>query len=331
MTQHFLLSNHARTLSLTAVARMSEREAEKMFAAIRWTNTDGAPVCPHCDCMRVYECRRPNGGPRWRCKACRKDFTLTSGTLFAFHKMELRTYLMAVAIFVNEVKGKSALALSRDLDVQYKTAFVLSHKLREAMALESKGLRVGGNGKSVEIDGGYFGGYIKPSNHVENRRDRRLFKNQNGKRQVVVVVRERDGRTLPAVFKSEASSQTFIRSRVEKGTVIHADEGVGWNDLQARYEMRRINHQQAYSADGACTNGAEEFFSRMRRAEIGHHHHIAGTYLARYAQEAAWREDHRRNTNGDQLCMVAFLASMSKPSVDFCGYWQRSKISSPTI
>jgi hypothetical protein len=53
--------------------------------------------------------------------------------------------------------------------------------------------------------------------------------------------------------------------------------------------MKRINHLEAYSADGACTNQAELFFSRMRRAEIGHHHHIAGAYLLRYAQEASWR------------------------------------------
>ena len=117
--------------------------------------------------------------------------------------MPLRNYLAAIAIFCNEVKGKSALALSRDLDVQYKTAFVLAHKLREAMASELKGLRLGGDGETVEVDGGYFGGYVKPANLKENRRDRRLAKNQNGKRQVVVVMRERGGRTLPAVFKSE--------------------------------------------------------------------------------------------------------------------------------
>jgi transposase-like protein len=324
MSQHFLLSSHARTLSLTAVARMTEKEAEATFAAIRWADSDGKPFCPHCGCVTVYECRRPNGAPRWRCKGCRKDFTLTSGTLFAFHKLPLRTYLLAIVIFCNEVKGKSALALSRDLDVQYKTAFVLSHKMREAMAADYKGSRIGGEGKTVEIDGAYFGGYIKPSNHVENRRDRRLFKNQNGKRQVVVVIRGRDGRTLTSTFKTEAASQSFIRSRVEKGTVIHADEGSGWNDLNSRYEMRRINHQEAYSKDGACTNNAEEFFSRMRRAEIGHHHHIAGVYLTRYAQEAAWREDNRRSSNGDQFCGVVSLAAHSKPSVDFCGYWQRS-------
>jgi hypothetical protein len=87
--------------------------------------------------------------------------------------------------------------------------------------------------------------------------------------------------------------------------------------------MRRINHKEAYSADGACTNMAEEFFSRLRRAEIGHHHHIAGTYLLRYAQEASWREDNRRVANGEQTQRVAHLAMKAKPSVDFSAYWQR--------
>jgi hypothetical protein len=70
---------------------------------------------------------------------------------------------------------------------------------------------------------------------------------------------------------------------------------------------------------------AEEFFSRMRRAEIGHHHHIAGQYLLRYAQEASWREDNRRVDNGAQVSRVAELAMKRKPSVDFSGYWQRHK------
>ena len=65
------------------------------------------------------------------------------------------------------------MALSRDLGTSYKTAFVLAHKLREAMAEEMNGRVVGGAGKVAEVDGGYFGGYIKPANHKENRRDRR--------------------------------------------------------------------------------------------------------------------------------------------------------------
>ena len=223
------------------------------------------------------------------------------------------------------MKGKSALALSRDLDCQYKTAFVLAHKLREAMSHDVRGLHLGGDGEVVEVDGAYFGGYIKPANQKENRRDRRLAKNQNGKRQVVVVMRERGGRTLPAVFKSEGAALGFIASRVGKGTMIQADEAGSWNDLQARFAMARIDHQSLYSdRRGVYTNGAEEFFSRLRRAEIGHHHHIAGAYLVRYAQESAWREDHRRVDNKTQVRAVAGLALAARPSVDWSGYWQRA-------
>ena len=324
MSQHFLLSAKARTLSIGAVMRMTDEQAETMFAAIRWTETAGNAVCPHCGCPTCYEARRPNGALRFRCKACRKDFSLTSGTLFAFHKMPLRTYLVAIVIFCNEVKGKSALALSRDLDVQYKTAFVLAHKLREAMSTEVRGHQLGGPGKVVEIDGGYFGGYIKPANHKMNRVDRRLARNQNGKRQCVVVIRERDGKVLPAAFRSESAALSFIRNRVARETEIMVDESSAWNDLSARYVVKTINHQLAYSADGACTNGAESFFSRMRRGEQGHHHHISGVYLGRYAQESAWREDNRRATNGAQVTGVVALALKARPSVDFCGYWQRA-------
>ena len=174
------------------------------------------------------------------------------------------------------------------------------------------------------VDGGYFGGYVKPANLRENRRDRRLLRNQTGKRQCVVVVRQRDGRTMPSAFPTEAAAMAFIRNHVATGTEIMADEANSWNGLQGRYTVKRINHQLAYSADGACTNGAESFFSRMRRAEQGHHHHIAGTYLARYAQESAWREGHRRESNGAQSRAVVALALAARPSVDFCGYWQRA-------
>ena len=170
---------------------------------------------------------------------------------------------------------------------------MLLHKLREAMAEELKGRMIGGEGKVAEVDGGYFGGYVKPANFRENRRDRRLFDNQNGKR------KSSSSSASAMAIRSRQCSARKARAlvgsrRASPGTVVNADEAASWNDLQNRFEMKRINHQEAYSADGACTNWAEEFFSRLRRAEIGHHHHIAGAYLLRYAQEASWREDNRR-------------------------------------
>ena len=89
--------------------------------------------------------------------------------------------------------------------------------------------------------------------------------------------------------------------------------------------MRRITHREAYSADGACTNQAESYFARLRRAEIGQHHHLAGVYLKRYAQEMAWKETHRREGNGEQFTLLGRLAAACRPSVDFCGYWQRHR------
>ena len=325
MAQHFLLSAGARSLSAAKIMRMSDSGVENVFLRLRWPETDGKPVCPGCGCTICYACRRPAGQMRWRCKACRGDFSITSGTLFAWHKLPLRTYLLAVTGFCNEVKGKSMLAFSRELDVQYKTAFVLAHKLREAMASSAKGLQIGGEGRVAEIDGAYFGGHVRPANRAADRIDRRRAENQSGKRRVVVAMRERDGRTLAQVFAGEDAAVPVIRQRIAKGTVVHADESPAWNPLHARFAMQRINHQDGYSVDGACTNGAESYFSRLRRGELGHHHHIAGPYLVRYAQEAAWREDLRRVSNGEQTHGIVGLAMRSSPSVDFCGYWQRAQ------
>lgn len=129
------------------------------------------------------------------------------------------------------------------------------------MADELKGRVVGGEGKTAEVDGGYFGGYVKPANRKEDRLDRRFTRNQNGKRKVVVIVRERGGNSVPAVFNSESQAASFIRARIAKGTTVHADEAAAWDHLHERFEVKRINHQEAYSLDGACTNMAEEYLA----------------------------------------------------------------------
>ncbi|MGH6878794.1 MAG: transposase [Rhizomicrobium sp.] len=171
------------------------------------------------------------------------------------------------------------------------------HKFREGTAAEFKGLKIGSEGKVAEVDGAYFGGYVKPANLKESRRDRRVAINQSGKRQSLIVIREGNGETLPAVFRSEGAALGWIKSRVMDGTLVNADEAGSWDGLYSRYEMKRLNHEEAYSLDGACTDQAESYFSRIRRAEMSHHHRISGPYLLRYAQESAWREDQRRVDN----------------------------------
>ena len=104
---------------------------------------------------------------------------------------------------------------------------------------------------------------------------------QTGKRQVIVVMRERQGRTLPFVFAKESDAIPTIRARVPIGSIVHADEARGWDSLHAHYDMQRINHSVAFCKDGACTNQAESFFSRARRSEIGIHHRISRSLPSR--------------------------------------------------
>lgn len=317
MAQHFLLSAAARTLSLVQVMRMSDDEARATFKAIRWAENDGEPYCPRCGCVRIYDLS-DNG--RFKCAACLHKFSVTSGTIFASRKLPVRDYLAAIAIFTNGAKGYSALQLSRDLDCQYKTAFVLAHKLREALALRQDNQTLAGE---VEVDGGYFGGYVKPANRKEDRIDRRLAMHATGKRQCVTIMRERNGKSLPFVAKSESAAIPTVEAKVADGTVIYADEANSWDRLHAKYETRRINHSEAYSTPEACTNWAESYFSRLRRAEIGTHHHIAGPYLNAYADEMSWREDHRRVANGDQFAFITRAAATAPISRKWKGYWQR--------
>jgi transposase-like protein len=317
VSQHFLLSAKARTLSLSRVLRLSDAEAYDAFKAIRWAGNDGEPFCPRCGCVAVYEYRKRR---IFRCQGCERQFSITTGTIFASRKLSYRDLLAAIAIFVNGAKGISALQLSRDLDVQYKTAFVLAHKLREAMGAEMNGRTLNGH---VEVDGAFFGGYVKPENRKEDRKDRRLSINRSGKRKAVVVMRERKGRALPFVFEGEDEALTTIIERVEPGSTIYADEASCWDALHGRYLTKRINHSVAYRDEDACTNQAESYFSRLRRAEIGTHHHISGKYLHSYAREMAWREDNRREPNGS-LYLLAAGAALGHPiSREWKGYWQR--------
>lgn len=316
--QHFLLSAAARSISLKAVFKMGEDQAYQTFCQLRWPETDGEAVCPRCGCCETYAITTRR---RFKCVGCHHQFSVTSGTIFASRKLSFTDLLAAIVIFVNGAKGVAALQLSRDLDVQYKTAFVLTHKLREAMALEMKGRQLGG---IVEIDGAYFGGYRKPENRKEDRADRRLKANLTGKRQCVVIMRERNGRSLPFAVRSEDEAVPYVRDHVGTLATIYADEGAAWDTLHAGWDARRVNHSVSFMDEGVCTNQAESYFSRLRRAEIGTHHHIAGPYLQAYATEMSWREDNRRVANGDQAVLVTVSAMASPVSRAWAGYWQRA-------
>ncbi len=318
MAQHFLLSAKARTLSLKAIYAAGEDKAYETFCKLRWPSTEGAPVCPHCGGLEAYTITTRR---RFKCRACGKQFSVTSGTIFASRKMSFVDLLAAICIMVNGAKGISALQLARDLDCQHKTAFVLSHKLREAMAAETKSVELEGH---VEIDGMFHGGSIRPANEASNRVDRRLARNQTGTRRVVIALRQRKGRTRTFVARHESEGVDIAKKIVSRSAVMHADEASHWDALHAGWIVNRINHSVAYSKDDACTNQAESFFSRLRRMIDGQHHTVSPQYLHQYATHAAWIEDNRRLDNGALANRALGLALSHGVSRNWKGYWQRA-------
>ena len=174
MPQHFLLSKEAKTLTLASVARMSDEEAEAIFRKIRWASNGGNPFCPKCGCTIVYDCRRRERHSALAVQSLPAQLLDHERHAVSLAQDAATGLPHGDCDLRNEVKGKSMLAMSRDLGDAYKTAFVLAHKMREAMATEVRTQPIGGEGKRAEIDGGYFGGYVKPANRREDRRDRRL-------------------------------------------------------------------------------------------------------------------------------------------------------------
>ncbi|MGC1259954.1 MAG: IS1595 family transposase, partial [Jannaschia helgolandensis] len=307
MSQHFLLSAASRTTSLRAIYKAGEDAAYATFCQMRWPETDGEAVCPVCSHGETYKITTRR---KFKCKNCHHQFSVTSGTIFASRKMDFVDLLAAICIIVNASKGVSMVQLSRDLDCQYKTAFVLAHKLREAMAQEVQtGEVLEGH---VEIDGAYFGGHIRPANVKAERVDRRLKRHQTGKRRVVVALRERTGRTLPFVAIGEAEGVALANENVSRMATISADEASHWDLLHAGWNVDRVNHSEIYSDHGKHTNMVESYFSRLRRMVEGQHHGVSAKYLHQYANHAAWMEDNRRTDNGT-LAQLVVSNAMGSP------------------
>ncbi|MDY3333305.1 MAG: IS1595 family transposase [Gallibacter sp.] len=185
MASHFLLTSKARTLSSIKIAHLSDDEAFSLLCELRWGSKD-VVVCPKCGVQ--HKAYFISTRKQWRCKHCRHTFSITSGTIFANHKLPIQTYLFAIALFVNAVKGISACQLSRDLNVQYKTAFTLVHKIRESLIAQRELFPLSGE---IHIDGTYVHSAPRPKNKKAERVDRRLKENANPNKRGVLVMRER--------------------------------------------------------------------------------------------------------------------------------------------
>lgn len=265
----------------------SEKAAFKHLENILWPN--GA-VCPHCGSMsQPYDLSKTRIGlKKCREKECRKQFTVRVGTVFESSHIPLHKWMQAAFLMCASKKGISAHQLHRTLEVTYKTAWFMAHRLREAMK-DGKLPPLGGHGKSVQVDETYFG-----KKEIVTKRTIRGKPSHGSKMSVIALVSEGKSRTFHVDRADTATIRDILFRNVQKETELHTDESNLYPRIGAEYAGHKtIKHSAGeYVRDGVHINGCENYFSVFKRGMKGVYQHCNERHLQRYLAEF----DHRYNT-----------------------------------
>lgn len=269
-------------------------DADKARAHLEATRWPNGPICPHCGV--VDEATHIGGkaarAGAYQCNACRKQFSVTVGTVFEDSKVPLNKWLLATYLMSASKKGISAHQLHRTLGVTYKTAWFMAHRIREAMNPTDPG-PLGGEGKTVEADVTYVGG--KESNKKLGKRNP---KNIGGMgKQVVHTLVERNGRARSHHI-ANISGKTLapiLFTQVHRSSTLMTDTAGGYFRLGkdfARHEM--VDHgRDEYVRGDAHSNTVEGYFSVLKRGVYGTFHHVSEAHLGRYLAEFDFRYSNR--------------------------------------
>jgi len=283
---------NTETTSLMTLAAMTEDDARAMLERIRWP--DGK-VCPHCGIASdVWNLVTRPG--LYKCKACRKQFTVTVGTIFHRSHITLKQWVIAFHLMCSSKKGISALQLQRELGLaSYQSAWHLAHRIRHAMKVEPLNAMLSGE---VEADEMYVGG--KPRYGAKGRVGRGTVK------QPVAVLVQRDGAARARAVEHVDSDtlKGFVRENVAKNSTLFTDEWASYRGLGKEFNgghrvVRHKDHQYARPG-GIHSNTAESFNGLFKRAVMGAWHHVSKQHIQRYLDEASFRWSARRMTDGER-------------------------------
>lgn len=318
MTQHFLLSADFRDFSWQSLYDLTEEQAYKKFCDIRFAQNDGHAFCPHCGNCDAYALTTRRV---FKCGACKKQFSATSKTHFADRKLPFKKLLIAIALFAMPSCGQNTVDFSADLEVQYKTAFVLAQKLREFMRKHNEDLELEG---PVAVDGSQWGGFIRPKNVKREPTDHRKVPYTNPKREKhAVAIREKraNGKVKVFIGHEQKIGPQVVYETIYGGTEVHTDSGSWWNDFEHEYDWHPVNHTVQYSSPEACTNTAESFFAHMQKIQ-DEYGAIAKQQFEGFVFEGAWRLNHSRATRKERFHSLAAAVRMIGGS-KMRGYWGR--------
>ncbi len=241
----------------------------------------------------------------YRCRGCRKHFSVTVGTIMQSTKLGLRTWLLAIYLLATDAKGRSSTKLGRDLDVQQRTAWHLAHRIRDAMtAADSAASDVFAG--PVEVDEMYVGGLNR--NRHESKRHRNVG-GAKGKEPVIGIVDQPTNR-VAAVPVGRVTTNVvtgLVKQRVAAGSAVFSDGSSVYQWLGVvGYQHEAVNHLQGeFVRGGVTTNSVESFWALFRRGYYGTHHYMSPKHLDSYVGEFAARHNMRPLATTDRMALVA--------------------------
>ena len=297
-----------KDLNLVTLATLfvDEDKARAFLEAKRWPH---GPVCPFCQSTAVYTLTPKAGSTKpvragvYKCKACRKQFTVRIGTIFEDSHIPLSKWLMAIHLMTSSKKGISSHQLARELGITIKSAWFLSHRVREAMREAPMADLLCG---TVEVDETYVGGNPRASRGKPTKTGRGTDK------QPVVVLMSRDGwvRSMPIPRVDGATLKQAIREYVDSSATIMTDElrsyqGIGREFAGGHFTVthnhgefvRRVND----GTDFVSTSTAESYAALLKRGHYGISHHFSKKHLSRYCDEFSFRWNYRKVSDGERM------------------------------
>jgi len=275
----------------------NEDAARQLLEHLRWPS---GPVCPHCGATDVYRLEgkatstKPVRKGVLKCKACRKQFTVTVGTIFEDSHIPLHKWLLAIQLLCSSKKGMSAHQLHRILSVTYKSAWFMAHRIRYAMSQPPLAKLQG----IIEADETYIGGkaHGKRGRGAENKIP--VF---------ALVERNGDVRSFKTERVTAKNLKGIIREHVDKSATIMTDEFLAYKGLGREFNHQTVNHGIGEYVNGlAHTNTAEGYFSLIKRGIVGVYHHVSSKHLSLYLDEFNFRYNGRKlNDSSRTLSAIA--------------------------
>ena len=286
---------------LDAVRYFADENVALEFAAkARWP--EGEQTCPKCGSIAKHYFLKNQR--RWKCRDCRKQFSIKVGTIFEDSPLPLSKWLPAVWMLANCKNGISSYELARALGVTQKTAWFMLHRIREAMRSGSLEKLSG----EVEVDETYVGGRIQ-NMHPDKRRRFVKAKGRTNKVPVIGLLQRTDKN--PSQIHTEVLGGTGkghvlppIHTNVEEGSTVYTDAFQAYVSLRARFAHKAIDHAISYVEGCVHTNGIENFWSLLKRTIKGTYVAIDPFHLMRYLDEQAFRFNEREDNDGGRFLTV---------------------------